>query len=77
MALSAQSLDAFADVSTGGSGNSTKLSIGLNRSAWYIERFMNDAGHGHGFGFGGASRVPALRSYLNDCAPALTARLRL
>lgn len=64
MALSAQSLDALAEVITGGAGNSTKPSIGLYRSAWYLERFMSDAGHS--FSLGGASRVPALRSYLDE-----------
>lgn len=62
MAISGQTLDALAEIITGGAGNSGTPSVGLYRSAWHLEKFMQDAGHA--FGLSGRSRVPAIREFL-------------
>lgn len=64
MAISGRSLEALTEAITGGPGNSTKPPVGLYRSAWYLERFMQDAGHA--FTLGGGSRVPAVRAFLDE-----------
>jgi hypothetical protein len=62
--LSSQSLDALAEVISGGSANAPGPSIGLYRAGYQIERFMADANLA--FSLGGASRVPGLRAYLDE-----------
>ena len=62
--LSSQTLDALAEVITGGSGFGTKPSIGKYRSGWNLEKFFQTAGHA--FILSGRSRVPAVREYLAE-----------
>lgn len=62
--FSGQTLDALAEIITGGSANSSKPPIGHYRSQWYLEKFMQEAGHK--FVLGGRSRVPATREFLGE-----------
>lgn len=62
--LSPQSIEALAEIITGGAGNSTTPPIGLYRSAYYIERFMRSCNVE--FALGGRSRVPAVVECLID-----------
>jgi len=64
LGISAQTLDALAEAITGGSANSSKPAIGRYRSAWHLERFMQDAGHA--FTLSGGSRVPTVRLFLDE-----------
>jgi DNA-binding transcriptional LysR family regulator len=62
--LSPQSIEALAEIITGGAGNSTSPAIGHYRSAYYIERFMRSCNVE--FALGGRSRVPAVVECLID-----------
>lgn len=64
MAISGQTLAALTEAITGGAANSSTPAIGRYRSAWHLERFMQDAGHA--FSLGGGSRVPAVRTFLDE-----------
>ena len=64
MAISGQTLAALTEAITGGAGNATAPAIGRYRSAWHLERFMQDAGHT--FSISGGSRVPAVRTFLDE-----------
>ncbi|MFM9937858.1 MAG: abortive infection family protein [Hyphomicrobiaceae bacterium] len=62
--LSPQSIEALAEMITGGAGNSTSPAIGHYRSAYYIERFMRSCNVE--FALAGRSRVPAVVECLID-----------
>lgn len=62
--LSNQTLDALAQAITGGAANTDRPTIGHYRSAWYLERFLRDAGHS--FSLANRSRVPAVREFLEE-----------
>lgn len=62
--LSGQTLDALAEVITGGSYNSGGPAIGHYRSAWHLEKFIRDAGHA--FALANRARVPAVREFLEE-----------
>lgn len=62
--LSPQSIEALAEIITGGAGNATSPAIGHYRSAYYIERFMRSCNVE--FALGGRSRVPAVVESLID-----------
>ena len=62
--LSPQSIEALAEVITGGAGNAATPAIGHYRSAYYIERFMRSCNVE--FALAGRSRVPAVVECLID-----------
>lgn len=76
--LSPQSVDALAEIISGGAGNSTTPSIGHYRSAYHLEKFMRSCNVD--FALAGRSRVPALVECLvelnsADDAKAVMSRL--
>ena len=64
MAMSGRTLEALTEAITGGAHNSNKPAIGHYRTAWQLERFIQDSGHA--FSVDGGSRVPAVRAFLDE-----------
>lgn len=62
--LSSQTIDALANVISGGSANDPSPPIGIYRQGWKIEAFMK--GHGAPMSVAGGSRVSSLVSALHE-----------
>lgn len=64
--FSGRTLDALAEVITGGASNSPTPPIGIYRSAYFLERFFQNAGYD--FQLASRSRVPAARDFIAELA---------
>ena len=58
LSLSSQTIEALAEVISGGSGNELRLPVGIYRQGWRIESFMKS--YGVEMAIGGGSRVSSL-----------------
>ncbi|WP_205931948.1 abortive infection family protein [Rhizobium leguminosarum] len=64
--LSEQSIDALAEIISGGSANGAEPSIGIYRQAWRLEAWFKN--YGISFGIAGESRLPATKTAIREAS---------